>query len=78
MTEQSRKREIKFSNKNEALSDNLLRQQPIDVEYKVKEVKVKFFKDGEFIEDLTVKPLGPSLNEFWVAFKKEWTDYCRI
>ena len=77
MTDQIRKRDFKSLNKNGALFDRLSGSEVIDVEYKVKEVKVRFFKDGEFIEDLPVKPLGPSLNEFLVAFKQVWTDYCR-
>ena len=76
MTEQIRKRDSKFLNKNRARF-RLSGSEDIDVEYKVEEVQVRFFKDGDFIEDLSVKPLGPSLNEFLVAFKQVWTDYCR-
>ena len=76
MTEQIRKRDSKSLNKSGALFDRLSGSEVIDVEYKVEEVQVRFFKDGEFIEDLSVKPLGSSLNEFLVAFKEVWTDYC--
>ena len=77
MTYQNRKRDLKSLNKNGALFDKLYGSEVIDVEYEVKEVKVRFFKDGEFIVDLSVEPLGPSLNEFLKAFEKVWTDFCQ-
>ena len=77
MTYQNRKRDLKSLDKNGALFDKLYGSEVIDVEYEVKEVKVRFFKDGEFIVDLSVEPLGPSLIEFLKAFKKVWTDFCQ-